>query len=494
MKAIGATRRQIKRIYRRTALLLGAIGAVLGAGLGILLANAVVSFFGSRFYGITAGFHVDATILAASLLVGLVGPALAALPAIRRASRLPLAEALSATGAAVGGQGMIDRGLRHIRFLPRGAQIGLRGAARRKRRMVATAVQIALAVGILLGSLSLGKAVANMSTFFFDRLHYDVWAQTYASKPFNTTAQKAITSIPGVRAAQPLLTNNARIAGTDTQLYGLAERPLYTPQLIAGRWYSPSEARANAHVAVIYRSLADKAHVAVGGSIQAQTAAGPVSLRVVGINSNAAGTGLVILPLGTLQSALHTPGQVNNYWISTTSQDHATIDKITTRIEDTLTASGNQSTTSERYIQKRDNIAANAGLTTTATMLGLLIVAISLVGLVNAITMSVIERTREIGMLRCVGARGKDVRRIFTVEGLTVALLGWLLGVALGWAIGHGLVSLTASLVKVDMAFIFPAANIAITLIGTVVLALLVLLAPVRRATHLKPGDALRYA
>jgi putative ABC transport system permease protein len=55
MKAIGATRRQIKRIYRRTALLLGALGAVVGAGLGILLANAVVSFFGSRFYGISAG-------------------------------------------------------------------------------------------------------------------------------------------------------------------------------------------------------------------------------------------------------------------------------------------------------------------------------------------------------------------------------------------------------------------------------------------------------
>jgi ABC-type antimicrobial peptide transport system permease subunit len=108
--------------------------------------------------------------------------------------------------------------------------------------------------------------------------------------------------------------------------------------------------------------------------------------------------------------------------------------------------------------------------------------------------MSVIERTREIGVLRCVGARAKDVRRIFTVEGLTVAVLGWLFGIALGWAMGHGLVSLTASLVNVDLSFVFPAANVAITLVGTVVLTLLVLLGPVRRAIHLKPGDALRYA
>jgi ABC-type antimicrobial peptide transport system permease subunit len=59
---------------------------------------------------------------------------------------------------------------------------------------------------------------------------------------------------------------------------------------------------------------------------------------------------------------------------------------------------------------------------------------------------------------------------------------------------GHGLVSLTASLINVDLSFVFPAANIAITLVGTVVLTLLVLLGPVRRAIHLKPGEALRYA
>jgi putative ABC transport system permease protein len=493
MKAIGATRRHIRRIYRRTALLLGALGAVVGAGLGIVVANAVVGFFGSRFYGISAGFHVDGALLAASLAVGVVAPPLAAVPAIRRASRLPLAEALNATGSAVGGQGVLDRGLRHIRFLPRTAQIGLRGAVRRKRRTVATAVQVGLAVGVVLGALSLGQVVANMTTSFFDSVRYDVWAQTYAGKPFNATAQRTIAAVPGVREAQPLLTNNARVADTTAQLFGLPERPMYAPKIVAGTWYSDAQARGGARVAVIGRALADKAHVAVGGSIRAKTAAGPVSVRVVGITASSGNGWMVLMPLRGLQSALRSPAEVNNYWISTTSRDHATIDRITTRIEDRLAAGGNASTTMERYVQKRDVIAANGALTTSVTVLGLLIVAISLVGLVNAITMGVIERTREIGMLRCVGARARDVRRIFTVEGLTVAALGWLIGVPLGWVIGHGLVSLTASLVKVDLFFVFPVANIAITLVGTVVLALLVLLAPVRRAIRLKPGEALRY-
>ena len=132
---------------------------------------------------------------------------------------------------------------------------------------------------------------------------------------------------------------------------------MYTPDLVAGNWYSDAQARTSARVVVIGQALADKAHVGVGERIRFKTAAGPVSLRVVGINSSAAGPGMVMLPLGTLQSALRSPGEINNYWISTTTRDHATIDRITARVEDALAAGGNPATTMERHVQKRDAIA-----------------------------------------------------------------------------------------------------------------------------------------
>ena len=154
MKAIGARRRDIRRLYLRTALLLGALAAVAGAALGILLANALVGLFASQFFGVDTGFGVSLPIVVASVVLGLVGPPLAALPAIRRAVRLPLNEALQASGSAVGGQGRLDAALRHVRFLPRSAQIGLRGLGRRKRRSLATAVQISMAVATLLALLA----------------------------------------------------------------------------------------------------------------------------------------------------------------------------------------------------------------------------------------------------------------------------------------------------------------------------------------------------
>ena len=123
-------------------------------------------------------------------------------------------------------------------------------------------------------------------------------------------------------------------------------------------------------------------------------------------------------------------------------------------------------------------------------MLGLLIVAFSMVALVNAITMAVLERTREIGMLRSVGARSRDIRHIFATEGLVVAVTGWLVGVPLGYAIGWA----AGEAVGLNIAFVFPLLYAGLALVGTLALALAVMLAPLRRAVRFKPGEALRYA
>ncbi|MGZ4338055.1 MAG: ABC transporter permease [Gaiellaceae bacterium] len=115
-------------------------------------------------------------------------------------------------------------------------------------------------------------------------------------------------------------------------------------------------------------------------------------------------------------------------------------------------------------------------------------------GLANALTMSVLERTREIGILRSIGARARDIRRIFSAETLTLALTGWLIGVPLGYLLDVFLVWLVRNVVNVSITLAFPAGNLVLALIGTVLLALLVTVLPIRRAVRYRPGDALRYA
>ena len=157
-------------------------------------------------------------------------------------------------------------------------------------------------------------------------------------------------------------------------------------------------------------------------------------------------------------------------------------------------ALGYEVTSEIKYVAERDEIAANSSLTTTIAVLGFVIVAMSMVGLANAITTNVLERTREIGILRSIGARARDIRRIFTTEGIALALAGWLLGIPLGYALTRLLVWLVWEVVDVRLPVVFPPWNLLIALIGTVALALLVLFLPVRRAVRFRPGDALRYA
>jgi putative ABC transport system permease protein len=495
MKAIGGTRRQIRRVYLRTALLLGAIGSVLGIGLGVVIANLIVGFFGSTFFAIEPAWSVSTPVVVASLVLGILGPPLTALPAIRRGTRIPVREGLEEVPSLEGGVRTVDRLLRRVTFLPRTAQIGIRSVTRRTRRTTATVVQIALAVGTLVGVLALMNSVTSTTEEAWNQLHYDLDLNTVVGKQLDTRADRLIRTTPGVAIAQPVLMNSVKAEGEDAFAWGLSPRPMFDQKVDAGRWFTSSEERTAAPVTVIAKNIAHAIGADVGDTVTIRTAAGPAELRVVGMTGTQMQNGLLLLtPLSTLRTILDSPDTVNGYWVRTSSPDHGLIDRTTTAIEDRLAADGYSIGTNIRYVDQARNVDTNRQISMAIGILGFLIVAISMVGLVNAITMNVLERTREIGVLRCIGARARDIRRIFAAEGIAVSLAGWLLGIPVGYAFARLLNWLLLEVVKIEFAFTFPPLNLLIALVGTVVLALLIMRLPLRRAVHFKPGEAIRYA
>ena len=494
MKAMGGRRRQIAAVYLRTAVLLGILGTLAGGLLGVLLANGLVRFFGSEFFAVETGFAVDVPILLASIAIGVLGPPLATLPAIRRGTRVTVREAIEATGSALGGQGTVDRALRRVRFLPPNAQIGLRSIGRRKRRTLTTAVQIGFAVATLLAVLGLGAAAAKSTRAAWDEHGEDISVWSSSSRPLDARAGSLIRAVPGVAEAEPVLKNEVELEGDSAFLWGQKQRTMFHHRVTDGRWYTATEERTEARVAVIERDLARITGAAVGDRVRVKTANGSADLRIVGVAANLQEGGTVLfVPITTLRSVIGAADGYD-YSIKTTTAEHTLIDRTTTRVEDVLTAHGYQPATEVTYVMKEEEVARNRTLTTTIAVLGFLIVAISMMGLVSAMTMSVLERTREIGILRSVGARARDVRRIFAAEALTLAFLGWLLGVPLGYALDRLLVWLVKESLQIEIAFVFPPWNVPLALAGTLVLALVLVLLPLRRAVRLRPGAALRYA
>lgn len=494
MRAIGARRGQVAGVYLRTTLLLGAAGAVGGTGLGIVLSSLLADYFSMSFWAVPVGFGVDPMVALASIAAGLLVPSLAALPAIRRSTVVDLREALEASGSALGQETAVDRGLRRATFLPRGMQIGLRNVGRRKRRTFATALIVAFAVGNLLATMALAAAATEATRSSWGSHLQDLQVWTTGVQPFDQEAEQAIRAVPGVAEVEPVLKNTVALDGDEAFVWAMEPEPLFDHRMTDGRWFRVEEDRDGAAVAVLERNLAQTVGIEVGDEVAVETATGPAAFRVVGTVDNQQENGTVLyIPLTTGRTLLDRPDGATSYLVRAETPDPATVDRVTTAVEDALADLGYEVGSEVTYVVERDEVAANRSLTTTIALLGFVIVATSMVGLANTMTTNVLERTREIGILRCIGGRARDVRRIFTTEGVSLAVVGWAAGVPLGYLLTRALIWMVWEVVGVRLPVVFPPLNVLIALVGTVVLALLVLFFPVRRAVRFRPGDALRH-
>lgn len=217
-------------------------------------------------------------------------------------------------------------------------------------------------------------------------------------------------------------------------------------------------------------------------------------MEVVGIDRVLMNNGRTLyLPLATFQEMLGR-SDTNAYWVVSADQRHRAIDRVAATIEDDLRSAGYPVGSEIHYVEREANLASNRVLVGVLAVMGIPIVLIGMIGLLNTMTMNVIERTRDVGVLRCIGARARDVRRIFRAEAFAVTLPGGLVAVPLGWAIGRFLCWIVTSLFEFgNVPYAFPLVSAVLAVVVTLALAWVVVLAPLRRARRLQPGDALRY-
>jgi ABC-type lipoprotein release transport system permease subunit len=145
---------------------------------------------------------------------------------------------------------------------------------------------------------------------------------------------------------------------------------------------------------------------------------------------------------------------------------------------------------------------ANRGMIIVQTMLGsvgALALLVASIGIANTMIMAVYERTREIGILKAVGAAPGQIRALFVIEASLIGLLGGVVGTILGWLLGKGLNWLILRILEwqeVNVEGTFFVVTWWLVLAALVFAALVGLLAglyPAARAARLAPLDALRY-
>jgi putative ABC transport system permease protein len=506
LKTLGGRRRQIGGITLRTATILGTTGAVIGTGLGIVVAYLLAGYFAVKLIDVSFGFRVSAPVAVASLVLGPALAAAATLPALRRTLRRPVAEILADVGTSGFGSGRLDRliarsGLLTGARVPGGVRMGVRNVLRQKRRSAATIAQVAVAAGLAIAFLALGQSVTAGISHTVGKLHFSFSAGEASSKGARSFTRQALgvaMATPGVTGAQLVETSSVQDNGQTYEAWGLSVHPLYSYRLSAGRWFTTADSAGGSGTAIPPVVLGPAVARALGarvGQIRTLTmAAGPTRVRIVGIDTGQINEGqIVYFPFLVLDRLDGTPGAGDSIWFTTASSGHAAISRAATATANRLDAAGYPASTTASYVTQAQLTAAETSILTIVEVLGLVVVAIMLMGLVSALGMGVIERTREVGILRCVGARARQIRRVFSVEAVVLATAGWACGVLLGWLIYQGLLALITRYVGVSLPQEFLPVIPLITLAGVLVLTVIVIRGPLRRATRIQPGAALRY-
>ena len=229
---------------------------------------------------------------------------------------------------------------------------------------------------------------------------------------------------------------------------GCPQTSIYDHDVIAGRWFSQAEADDAARVVVVGEALANQTGLAVGDGVTVETRRGPIDLDVIGIDGQLVNNG---------QGHVHAvPDGARLRRV-----DHRQLlgenGRPDTRPPSTPPLLGSSRCWSAtattwrracRYIDRDQNMAENRLIVTVVMAMGLPVVAIGMIGLVNAMASNVLDRTREIGILRSIGARRRDLRAMFRAEGLTIAFLGWLLGIPVGYGLARFILWVFAAQVR----------------------------------------------
>jgi putative ABC transport system permease protein len=193
------------------------------------------------------------------------------------------------------------------------------------------------------------------------------------------------------------------------------------------------------------------------------------------------------------QSLLREPGAAKTYAAITVKVKQS---QDTQDVEDDLRRMGFQAFSIDDAL--RGAKTAFIVLNIINSLIGSIALTVSLLGIVNTMVMSILERTREIGIMKAIGASDNDIRWIFLGEASVIGLMGGLFGIALSWVVGH-VINFGANLYIQSQGgtpgtlFSLPLWLIAAAIAFSILVSLGAGSYPASRAARLDPIQALRH-
>lgn len=507
MKLIGARRGQIMTLYLATVLIYGLLAVAASLPLASVTAQLLMRYLVEPLLNVQVrSYAIPAVLLVAQAAVGLLLPLVAGLAPVIQGTRITTREALNSAGlgGASYGRGWIERGLARLQKVSRFERpvlLAARNMLRHKGRLVQTLVVLIFGTALFISVLSVRSSVNTTLDAFMQFHKYDISVeleQPELAERLLYTAAEA----PGVAAVE-VWSNGAaaRVRSDDSESspFRIVASPPETafmgPALIDGQWL-PQDNRAMPNAVVINSDLVDKEpDLRVGSDVVLSIGGREGAWRVVGIVGTESRGPTAYMNLVDYAYAARTAGAGNRLVAQIAPGTGATQDEVAERLKAHLELRGFKVGKAETagVTQTQNNLLFTI-VVAFLILMALLLAAVGGLGLTTTMSINIMERVREVGVLRAIGASSTSVRSIVVAEGLAMATVSWLVGTILSVVLSPIFSDqLGLALIKMPLQYSYSAAGAVVWFFILLGIAALASLAPARNAVRLTVREVLAY-
>jgi len=501
MKLVGARRSQVVQMYLVLIVAFGMIALLVSVPLGSQAAYALSLFAADLIVFNLQGFRIMPLVIILQVIIGLAVPPLAGLLPVLRGSRISVVKAISSTGieGKPASKNWFDRALKRIRGVSRPILISLRNTFRRKGRLALTLFTMTLGGAIFISVFnvqeSLNLKIEQTARYFMADVNLD-FERSYRIQ----LVQQIAMSVPGVEQVEGWAVTGAELldeSGTvveNVSVIGLpADSRLVEPKVLKGRWLLPDDQNAILVNEAFWDEYPD---LAIGDVLNLKINGKESGWVVAGIFQYTGMTELFAYSnYEALANILKKPGQATAFRLVTTDHSPEFQQGVTLELDRLFRDEGFRVQNVEAGAVTTRMITDYIGiLTAILLIMAVLTAVVGSIGLAGTLSMNVMERTREIGVMRAIGAYNQIVMKLVVIEGVLISLISYFFGAVLAFpitAVLSDVVSLAIFNSPAEFAFTFQ--GFAIWLGLVIVLSVVASIIPARSASRMTIREVLAY-
>jgi len=503
MKLVGARSFQILGMYLMLILAFGIIAALFAVPLGAIGGYALAEFIASQASLTLQGFRFIPQVVLLQVAIALLVPLVAGFIPVNTGSKTNVRRAIS--GNRPGEQGSsttwFDRLLGKMVWVSRPILLSIRNTFRRKGRLALTLFTLIIGGAVFIAvfnvRVSMEQYIDSLGKYFIADVSLNF------ERPYRVSEiEQTVLQVPGVESVEGWSAASGEIITRDggendniTILAPPAETNLIHPEMIAGRWIYPGETNAlvvSDGIWEIYPDLqpGDTLPMEVQGKRE-------TDWTVVGVFrfTSMMDTIFAYADYEVISDILNTSNRSFSYRVVTDEHDWERQQEVAIALNKHLRERGYQVGEVEAGLATlRDASESINILIAFLLIMALLTALVGSIGLTGTMGMNVLERTREIGVMRAIGAVDLKIINSVIIEGMLIGIISWVFAVLMSFPISFLLLRIISqSMLNASIDLAITALGSVIWLLVVTILAILASVLPARSAARLTIREVLAY-